>query len=194
MDHIYTIYYDPCRKRDLPAEVKMDLVTEYYARQRQQKNHLPYWAYRILRNLGFSVQYFGKLYRPYRLHQWAPLYDQLRNGSPEQRRQARLRQLPTSTRWFDAFGQARRHWLDRCAICGEFCNPLRDHIVPISHAECPGSVPSNMMPLCHLHNRLKYNNDLATWLEQQGFAQEEILRIVRHVWDWQEYCWKCGWR
>lgn len=71
------------------------------------------------------------------------------------RRSARKRDLP------DAFSQddwqrALDYFNGCCAICGRQLTNLfgthtaaADHWIPLNAADCPGTVPTNMIPLCH---------------------------------------------
>lgn len=67
-----------------------------------------------------------------------------------QRRLARKRDLPdtmTDQDWIDTLA----HFDNCCAVCGKFPEDRileADHWIPLNSPECPGTVPSNMIPLC----------------------------------------------
>jgi hypothetical protein len=63
------------------------------------------------------------------------------------------------------------YWHHQCAICGAqeglFHTLAADHWVPISTPNSPGSVPWNILPLCHGRygcNSRKGAQDPTTWL------------------------------
>ena len=68
------------------------------------------------------------------------------------RRLARVRGLPYN---FDHESETflRAYWANACAICGmqaDFWHLIAwDHWIPLTHPACPGTVPENMLPLCH---------------------------------------------
>ena len=90
---------------------------------------------------------------------------------------ARKRHLAdTFTRRDEAF--ARDYWQGACAVCGDAAGFWKvialDHWVPLSSADCPGTVPGNMVPLCHARkgirgaipdcNANKHVKDAPAWL------------------------------
>ena len=67
------------------------------------------------------------------------------------RRRARKRNLPdTFTSRDEVF--ALQYWHYACAVCGAerglYNDIVMDHWIPIASADCPGTVPGNMLPLC----------------------------------------------
>lgn len=86
------------------------------------------------------------------------------------RRRARERALPdtyTNNDW--------QHALDyfdgMCAVCGRpaglYHTLAMDHWIPITSDDCPGTIPSNMIPLCHGDggcNNSKHKRDAVEWL------------------------------
>lgn len=155
----------------------------------------PFWVSRLSWGL---LPYTGLLYRPYRQHHWSDYYTYERNVglTPEDRRLQRLAQLPSSDLWGrEAFAAARMHWVDCCAICHKDLPLVRDHLVPISHQYCPGTVPSNLLPLCVDCNREKSNVDLCAYMVGRTTSGDRRIRtVLRMVWEWQEQCWERGWR
>lgn len=69
-----------------------------------------------------------------------------------QRRNARERGLP-ATLTGEEWGRALDYFQYRCAVCGRPAGLWHviaaDHWIPVSNAKCPGSVATNMIPLCH---------------------------------------------
>lgn len=102
------------------------------------------------------------------------------------RRKARKLGLP------DTFTAEQRlfmlqYWGYACAICGNqegFVWTLADdHWVPISHPACPGTVATNMIPLCHGQggcNNAKHDTDPHTWLLQR-FDPRKVARIEKAI-------------
>jgi hypothetical protein len=98
------------------------------------------------------------------------------------RRLARVRGLCYS---FDRESEAflRAYWGDSCAICGaqaDFWHVIAwDHWIPLTHPACPGTVPENILPLCHGRkgaatlpgargcNNSKFQKDPIVWLTQR---------------------------
>lgn len=65
------------------------------------------------------------------------------------------------------------YWNHRCAVCGRAADEdviiARDHWYPLSRIGCPGTIPSNVVPLCHGLdgcNNLKGNREPLGWLVQ----------------------------
>lgn len=98
------------------------------------------------------------------------------------RRRARKRGLP------DKWGRAEmRAALARfnqsCAVCrtpfGLMTAMEWDHWIPLASPSCPGTIPSNMVPLCEVCNLSKSNAPAEQWLRSQ-FPQRwrQILRRV----------------
>jgi hypothetical protein len=86
----------------------------------------------------------------------------VRTATPESRRQQglllRQRYLARKKGLPDTFAEVHldfmmRYWQYACAICGRedswWFRLACDHWIPLSSMACPGSVPGNMIPLCH---------------------------------------------
>lgn len=67
-------------------------------------------------------------------------------------RRARKRSLPNDFKVTD-WQVALDYFNHSCAVCGRrasFWHVIaQDHWIPLKHAECPGTIPSNIVPLCH---------------------------------------------
>jgi len=105
------------------------------------------------------------------------------------RRQARKRGLPINFSAAD-WKAALRHFNNRCAVCGRSSGTevtlAADHWIPLSSPSCPGTVPTNIVPLCHGKNgcnNQKFNRDATEWLvEKAGYrtATQIIARIEEY--------------
>lgn len=94
------------------------------------------------------------------------------------RYESRKRGLPddfTESDWQFALD----HFYGRCAVCGRppgfFHKLALDHWIPISDPDCPGTVPHNIVPLCHgvggCNNRKRHTKP-QEWLKQNYGAKE----------------------
>lgn len=95
----------------------------------------------------------------------------------ENERRARKIGLPnnfTVNEWQDCL----TYWHGCCAICdrpaGLWHTIAADHWIPLSSDQCPGTIASNMLPLCHSLkdgeggcNNSKFNRDPIEWLTQK---------------------------
>ena len=90
-----------------------------------------------------------------------------------------------------AWAACLAYWNHRCAICGQsaglFHSLAADHWIPIADPSCPGSVPWNILPLCHSRpggfdgcNNLKSRKPPEQWLtEKLGEKAASKLRKIR---------------
>jgi hypothetical protein len=111
------------------------------------------------------------------------------------RRAARKRGLPaqwTKQDWMRALA----HWQNACAVCGNqeglFWTLVPDHWIPLSHPSCPGTIPTNIIPLCHNRrgnyqscNNTKTNRDPVTWLEDK-LGIRKATQKLRAIHDYFE--------
>ena len=80
---------------------------------------------------------------------------------------------------------------NRCAVCGrqenEYLALVMDHWIPLSSQECSGTIPSNIVPLCHTRkgcrgamgcNNSKINKNPVDWLNQ-SFKGKALMTINR---------------
>ena len=103
-----------------------------------------------------------------------------------QRRKAHQRGLPhTFTPAQEAFMFA--YWQHACAICGNqqgfFWTLVGDHVIPLSSPSCPGTVASNMIPLCNGRggcNSSKKHQAMEPWLLKRVGPQKtkKILKAI----------------
>lgn len=99
------------------------------------------------------------------------------------RRRARKLSLPdTITKQDIQFSLEYFHYC--CAVCGRPLNGLwhtgaLDHWIPLNSPDCPGSIPTNEVPLCHGLdgcNNIKGDKDPVQWLiEKYGKRKANII-------------------
>lgn len=86
--------------------------------------------------------------------------------------------------------KAIEYFNGRCAICGRQLRDLfgehtmaMDHWIPLSSPDCPGTIPTNMVPLCHgvdgCNNR-KSNRDPEEWLIAE-FGKRKAKKILERI-------------
>lgn len=99
-----------------------------------------------------------------------------------QRRAARIASLPdtfTNTDWQFALD----HFKGCCAVCGRppglWHTLAADHWIALASDDCPGTIPGNIIPLCHGEggcNNAKQDRNPIEWLESQfGIKQAQIV-------------------
>ena len=102
------------------------------------------------------------------------------------RYRARKLQLPdTWTKEQLAF--MLNYWKHACAVCGNpkglFWTLAHDHWIPISSPDCPGTIATNMIPLCHGDggcNNSKQDADPHTWLLRR-FEDKKSAKIEKAI-------------
>lgn len=102
------------------------------------------------------------------------------------RRRARELDLPNQFAIAD-WDRAIGYFNHRCAVCGrspdEQTTLAADHWIPLASPECPGTLPTNIVPLCHGVggcNNSKHDQPPKAWLERRygsAMAQEIIERV-----------------
>jgi hypothetical protein len=102
------------------------------------------------------------------------------------RRQARQRNLPdayTASDWENAL----LYWGNRCAVCGRpaglWHRLAADHWIPLTSPDCPGTIPTNIIPLCHGVggcNNSKKNKMPMAWLVGK-YGQKKAAEISQKV-------------
>lgn len=104
------------------------------------------------------------------------------------RYQSRKKSLPanfTAIHWDTALA----HFNGCCAYCGaqqDFWHVIEaDHWIPLRSPDCPGTVPSNMIPACKSCNSSKGGNEPTIWLNWKfgGVKATQILRRVKAYFD-----------
>lgn len=106
----------------------------------------------------------------------------------QQKREARKLNLP------DNFSQqywerVLEYFNSCCAYCGNqqgFWNRLcMEHFIPLRSSNCPGTVPSNIIPACKACNSSKGRKPPAEWLTQKFGARKakQILTKIEQYFD-----------
>lgn len=113
-------------------------------------------------------------------------------------RKSRVRNMPTAFTRKD-WRYALAYFDNRCAACGRpedmWTRLAADHWIPVTSADCPGTIPTNIVPLCHAMpgvpagepccNQSKFNHDPLKWL-QKRFGKREAKRIAKRVQEFFE--------
>jgi len=79
---------------------------------------------------------------------------------------------------YEMWMKAKEAWNNSCCYCGAKQSLEQDHFVPLSSPECPGTIPSNMVPACVSCSRSKGALMPQDWLSER---QEVYARIVAHL-------------
>lgn len=80
-------------------------------------------------------------------------------------RRARLKGLPDNYN-LDDWKQTLEYWGQQCAACSGTDNLHADHWIPINSPECPGTIKTNMVPLCERCNKSKAAKPPQDWLRE----------------------------
>jgi hypothetical protein len=111
---------------------------------------------------------------------------------PVSRYIARKRELPntfTTQQWRTALD----YWDHRCAVCerprGLWHTVAADHWVPLTAPDCPGTMPTNIVPLCHGAdgcNNSKGAKRPEVWLQQKLGKRRgnKKLAQINSYFDW----------
>jgi len=112
-----------------------------------------------------------------------------------QRRRARQRGLPAEYAAADWL-RALDYFNGCCAVCGRQLSDLfgthtaaQDHWIPLSAPDCPGTIPTNMVPLCHGIdgcNNSKHNRPPDEWLIER-FGKRKAAAILRRIAEYFEW-------
>jgi hypothetical protein len=107
-----------------------------------------------------------------------------------QRRLAQKRGLPHTFMPTDRLFMLQ-YWHYACALCGNqegFTWTLAlDHFIPLSSPRCPGTVATNIIPLCHGEggcNNMKGSKEPQAWLRER-YGARKAARILTAI---QTYC------
>jgi hypothetical protein len=139
----------------------------------------------------------GKTYRKkhperIRISNQSPRMKAWRRAHPEkiaaknQRRRARKQGLPNT--WTTAQCDFMlEYWHHSCAACGNAKGLLWtlafDHWIPLASAQCPGTVATNMVPLCNGNfscNSTKSDLDAHEWLFKR-FGAKKAVKIEKAI-------------
>ena len=79
---------------------------------------------------------------------------------------------------------AKRYWKNSCAVCGGafgLINKLHwDHWIPLANKACPGTIPTNMLPLCDDCNLTKSERVPHEWTENR-FSKRKARKIIAEI-------------
>jgi hypothetical protein len=102
------------------------------------------------------------------------------------RYRARKRELPNAFTAYD-WQCALEYFGGCCAVCGKPADShitiAADHWIPLSHPECTGTLPTNIVPLCHGAggcNNTKRNRLPADWLTDY-YGKDKATEIIRRI-------------
>jgi hypothetical protein len=111
------------------------------------------------------------------------------------RKRARRKELPatlTKNEWVYAL----EYFNNCCAACGRQLNDLfnqraahADHWIPLNSPDCPGTVATNIVPLCggiDGCNQTKSDKDPAQWLNER-FGARQAKTILRRIDNYFEH-------
>lgn len=106
----------------------------------------------------------------------------------------RKRSLPNTITAEDR-RRAMEYWHGCCAICGRppglWHTVVLDHWVPLSHPDCPGTLRTNMIPMCHGNdgcNNHKHAKAPDRWL-RENFSKRRAdrkLEEIQYFFRWME--------
>lgn len=164
----YDCEYDKTHKEQRLAYEKTYRIT--HREQQTLRWRARHHANKLARN-AYSRQY-NKINRD-RLREYERQYrlqnpDKLKTKS--HRRNTIKKALPVSFTAMD-WRFALEYFGGRCAVCGRqqglWHTLAMDHWIPLSSLDCPGTIPTNIVPLCHGQdgcNNSKNNHDPREWV------------------------------
>lgn len=92
------------------------------------------------------------------------------------KRRERRQKVPW--RWTEEdWRKCKQAWSNRCAYCGAAADLTQDHFIPLSAPNCPGTIPSNMLPVCLRCNTSKQHRSPYIWLKDQ----QRLERILDYL-------------
>jgi len=106
----------------------------------------------------------------------------------------RKRALPNTMTAADR-RRALDYWGGCCAICGKppglWHTVTLDHWIPISHADCPGTVPANLLPMCHGNdgcNNQKHAKNPQQWLVAKLGRRKAARKLeeIQYFFRWMD--------
>lgn len=105
----------------------------------------------------------------------------------EGQRRARKRALPYDFTDQD-YERCMQYWNNSCAITGDKSNVCLDHWIPLANPDCPGTIPSNIIPLTFNLNCSKKDRDPVSWLVWKfgDLRAQEILSNIEKYFQWVE--------
>jgi hypothetical protein len=96
----------------------------------------------------------------------------------------RKRRLPDTFTDQD-WQRALEYWGHQCAVCGRprglWHTLAADHWIPLSDPDCPGTIPTNIVPLCHGEggcNNSKRSRSPQDWLEAKLGRKQAFQKLI----------------
>ncbi len=87
----------------------------------------------------------------------------------------------------DDWDRCLSYWNYCCAVCGRprglWHTLAMDHWIPLTSPECPGTIPSNIVPLCQGAdgcNQSKQDQDAYQWLINR-FGERKAKSVIAHI-------------
>lgn len=128
---------------------------------------------------------------------WRALHRDIHRLREHQRRQ-NLRDKPFDFT-VDDWNETQAWFEHKCVYCGRAADMWTvlapDHVIPIVSPDCPGTIPSNIVPACHARkgspaglvgcNQSKGARDLNSWLVSR-FGPAKARKITRRITEFQE--------
>lgn len=105
-----------------------------------------------------------------------------------QRRRARREDLP-DTLTEEQWQYALVYWGNGCAVCGERNRIHADHWIALSIPECPGTIASNIVPLCRHCNLSKHNRPPLKWaIKKFGESNGQLIiaKVEAYLAEWSD--------
>ena len=185
--------------RNAHLEQSRETTREYHRTHKDRERETnKAWRERHPEYNGYNKELSRKRYRDNREQILAA--DKLRrrnNPLPTQiasfRRKSRHKGLPLQFTVSD-WRRALDYFEHRCAVCGRQADMwtflARDHWIPITNTACPGTIPTNIVPLCHAKagtptgtpccNQSKFNHHPMEWLIDR-FGSRRANEIARRI-------------
>lgn len=93
----------------------------------------------------------------------------------QMKRNKRSKSLPHKYT-FDDWQRCKNYFIECCSVCSNQVELHKDHWIAISNPDCPGTITTNIVPLCKSCNSSKNNIKAETWL-QRNYPEtyQEIL-------------------
>jgi hypothetical protein len=121
-----------------------------------------------------------------------PQYSKIKNA----KRKARKQSLPDNFTAQD-WQRALDYFNDCCAVCGcpagLWHTIAADHWIPLTSPNCPGTIPTNIIPLCHAQkdgeggcNNSKYNREPEQWLTEK-YGKRKAQQVLDRINTYFEY-------
>lgn len=95
------------------------------------------------------------------------------------RRKARLKELPNQFT-IDNWHAALEYFDYTCEVCGGEGPFEADHWIALGQPDCPGTIPSNIVPLCEGCNGSKWQTRPEHWLKDKPETRRKVEEYLSH--------------